>query len=197
MKKYSSLFLLIAICSCGDKKNDPSPQTYLPIVSDKIDDNTYKLDEDDLVTMSFVDGHVMLSILSEQNDFQVGISAYQAELSAGVMSVFDCFLPSECNQDDDAKNQFFVYGPYIKNPPPPASEGRSAINAPSLDLEPATFEITEIENKQLPGSYWKTKYVKGHFEGLLAYVERHDETWHVVGKKIFVEGDFEMYCSIP
>lgn len=196
MKKILLPFIFFAICACGDDKDDSPPIT-TSIVSVKIDGNLFTMDEQDIVSMSLVEGHkLMVSIMSEQNDFQVGLAVDVSGLQEGSYLVYDCFLPSECSQEEDDKNQFFVYGPFPKTPPPPAADYRSAINAPTLNLFPGTFEILDIKDEQLEGSPWPTKRVKGHFEGTLGYVEDVGETWQVVGKNIVVEGDFEIFCNI-
>ena len=196
MKKILLPFIFLSICACSDEQDD-SPQIMTSVVSVTIDGELFTMDEQDIVSMSLVDGHkLMFSVMSEQNDIQVGLAVHVASLQSGSYSVYDCYLPSECSQEEDDKNQFFVYGPFPKTPPPPASDYRSAVNAPTLDLFPGTFEITDVKEEQLEGSPWPTKRIKGHFEGTLGYIEDVGETWQVVGKKIFVEGDFEVFCNI-
>ncbi|THU38286.1 hypothetical protein FAM09_16555 [Niastella caeni] len=203
MKKIfdRSLFLLLTLSflSCKEsttKENRSNGDQKIELMADGIKKT---LDPAPLITTAYTNSHFMLSYLSEKDDIQFTISAYMQDLKPGSYQVYDCKSASEC---DDEKvpdnNQIALYGPYPKNPPPPVNLSRVAYYAPRLGLKPLTLVITSITDEQQLGNPFKTKRIKGQFNGSLAHVERQQGgyDYYVVGKTTPIDGNFEMFCTI-
>ena len=162
-----------------------------------IDGKKYTMGEDAVLSLNYVGGqHLTLAVMSEKEDMQLSIVCFMKELKAGTYSVYSCKGPGECTDAMDSQLQDVLFGPYPKNPMPPVSTSRTAYQAAALGLQPLSLEITSVTDDQQPGSPWKTRRVKGHFEGKLAYVERKDADWQIIGKPTQVAGEMDMYCMI-
>jgi hypothetical protein len=154
------------------------------------------LDPTTLISSTHTNSHLMLTAMSEKDDIQFGISAYMQELKVGSYEVYDCKSASECGDQKPDNNQLAMYGPYPKNPMPPVSMYRVAYYAPKLALKPLTLVITSIADEQQPGNPFKTKRIKGHFSGNLAYVEQQKGGYHwFVVKTSQVEGSFNVLSN--
>jgi hypothetical protein len=80
---------------------------------------------------------------------------------------------------------------------PSVDLSRTAYDAAELGLEPLTLTITSVTDEQQSGVPFKTKRIKGQFNGVLAYVEKQDNSsWKIVGKTTKIDGKFDMYCGI-
>ena len=149
------------------------------------------------MSLSFIaQTHLGFAILSEKNDLQFQFTAFLTDLKPGTYTVWDCKSASSCTQEEDDKNQSAGLAPYPKDPMPPLNLSRTAYNAPDLGLQPLTLTIASVTDDQQEGMPYKTKRVKGHYSGVLAYVEKGDAGWKIVGNTTKVDGSFDMYCGI-
>ena len=166
-------------------------------ISLAVDGKKYTMGEDVVVALNYVGGqHLTLAVMSEKEDIQLSMVCFMKELKAGTYSVYSCKGPSECTDGMDSQLQDVLFGPYPKNPMPPISTSRTAYQAATLGLQPLLLEITSVTDDQQQGVPWKTRRVKGHFEGKLAYVEKKDADWQIIGKPTQLAGEMDMYCSI-
>jgi hypothetical protein len=150
-----------------------------------------------VLTMNYVGNqHLQLAVMSEKEDLQLTMVCYMTELKAGAYQVYSCKGPSECPDEKAAQQQDVLLGPYPKDPMPPVSMFRIAYQAAALGLQPLSLVITSVIDAEQPGSPWKTRRVKGHFEGKLADVEKKDIDWQIIGKPTQLSGEMDMYCSI-
>ena len=119
------------------------------------------------------------------------------ELKPGAYQVWDCYGDSDCTKEEDDMNQSTVVGPYPSVPMAPLNEFRTAYKSTNLGLKPLTLTITSVTDEQRAGVIFKTKRVKGHLSGTLAYVEKlPNRSWKIVGKTTTIDGKFDMFCSV-
>ena len=206
--KNKNLLLTLLTCSlfsCGQSgvnTNIPTKvisynQDFTQTVEITIDDKKYNLSQDDIFTMSFIgEKHLVFGFLSEKNDIQLTVSAFVTALKPGTYQVYKCREASNCTQEMDDQNQEILFGPYPKYPTPPVNLYRIAYNAPEAGLKPLTLTITSVTDEQQSGVALKTKRIKGQFDGILAYVEKQDTEWKIVGKVTKIKGSFDMFCTI-
>jgi hypothetical protein len=195
-----SLLLTLSLLSCHESttKENRSGGDIAQKMEFEIDGIKKTVDPTPITTSSYTNSHFILSYLSDKDDIQFAISAYMQELKIGSYEVYDCKSASECNDKVPDNNQIAMFAPYPRNPMPPINLSRTAYYAPRLGLKPLTLVITSIADEQQAGNPNKTKRIKGHFKGNLAYVEqqRGGYDYFVVGKTSLIDGKFEMFCSI-
>ena len=204
MKKNRTIALFCALAILGIHCGQGHSQTTSDAgaanpdkVTLTVDGKNYIMGKDAVLSLGYVgQEYLMLSVMSEKEDLQLAITYLMKELKAGTYQVYTCNDPSECADGMDTQQQGVLFGPYIKDPMPPVSTSRAAYLAPKLGLQPLSFVITSVADDQQAGNPWKTRRVKGHFEGTLAYVERKDADWQIIGKPTQVSGEIDMYCSI-
>ena len=204
MKKNRTIALFFALaivgihCGQGHSQTTSDTGTADPDkVTLVIDGKNYTMGKDAVLSLHYVgQEHLMLGVMSEKEDLQLSIICLMKELKAGSYPVYSCADPSECPDGIDVKQQHVLFGPFPKNPMPPVSTSRMAYQAPKLGLQPLSLVITSVADDQQAGNPWKTRRVKGHFEGKLAYVERKDADWQIIGKPTQLSGEMDMYCSI-
>ncbi len=195
------MLVVPGLLSCGQAnvkpeiadENSPSQTAEITVNGKK-----FNATEADILTMSYV-GQTTLGFvfMSEKNDFQFLISAYLTELKPGTYVVCDCKGPSNCDDSLSQKNQQVLFAPFIKDPMPPLNLSRISYNAPDPGLTPLTLLITSVTDEQQTGIPFKTKRIKGQFNGTLAYAEKQqDYSWKVVGEKTIIAGTFDMYCTV-
>jgi hypothetical protein len=200
--RISALFSALVIsgihCGQGHSQTTSDAGTENPDkVTLAIDGKNYTMGKDAVLSLHYVgQEYLILSVMSEKEDLQLAITCLMKELKAGTYQVYACKDPSECPDGMDTQQQDVLFGPYIKDPMPPVSTSRTSYLAPKLGLQPLSLVITSVTDDQQAGNPWKTRRVKGHFEGKLAYVERKDADWQIIGKPTQLSGEMDMYCSI-
>jgi hypothetical protein len=200
--RISALFsaLVISGIHCGQGRSETTSDTGTidpNKVTLTVDGKKYTMGDDAVLSMNYVgQEHLQLAVMSEKEDLQLSMVCFMKELKAGSYQVCSCKGPSECPDGIDAQQQDVLFAPYPKNPMPPVSTSRIAYQSAALGLQPLSLVITSVTDTKLPGSPWKTKRVQGHFEGKLAYVERKDSDWQIIGKPTQLSGEMDMYCSI-
>jgi|GEM_PF-1446791 len=185
---------------CGqghaEKKSDVSTVNASTLTL-TIDGKKYTMGENAILSMYYVGHqHLMLSAMSEKEDLTLTMVCFMPELKTGAYQVYSCKEASECPDEIAAQQQTVLLAPYPKAPMPPVSTSRTAYQAAALGLQPVSLVITSVEDAVQQGVPWKTMRVKGHFEGRLAYVEKKDADWQIVGKPTQVSGEMDMYCWI-
>jgi hypothetical protein len=203
--------LIVVLCAC----NNPAPggmsgevQNGQPKIevsgSDKqkmelsVDGSIVTKDPTPLISSAFMGSRLILSYMSEKDDIQFSVSAHMAELVAGSYQVYNCKAASECDETAPDNNQNATYGPYPKNPLPPASAFRIAYYAPKLGLKPLTLVISSVKDEAQPGNPYKTRRIEGQLTGDLAHVEQEQGgyAWHVAGNTTKIIGSFSVLCSM-
>jgi hypothetical protein len=199
-KKSLSLLLALSLLSCKESttKGNRSGGDIDQKIELVVDGNKKTVDPAPVISSTYTSSHLMLSYLSDKDDIQFTISAYMQDLKVGSHQVYDCKSASECNEKVPDNNQIALYGPYPKDPMPPVNLFRVAYYAPKLGLTPLILVITSITDEQQLGNPFKTKRIKGQFNGSLAYVEQQQGgyDYHVVGKTTRIDGNFDMFCNI-
>jgi len=195
-----TLLLILSLLGCKgpvtkEDQSDGSTDQKIELI---VDGNKRTADPAPVISSGFTSSHLMLGYLSDKDDLQFSISAYMQDLKMGTYQVYECKSASECNEQIPDNNQMALVGPYPKNPMPPLNLFRSAYNAPSLGLKPLTLIITSVTDEQQEGNPFKTKRIKGQFNGSLAYVEQQQGgyDWHIVGKTTRINGSFNVLCSM-
>ncbi|MGC4104698.1 hypothetical protein [Ferruginibacter sp.] len=163
-----------------------------------IDNKKYNLSTDDIFSANYIgQTHLTLVALSEKKDISFSVTAFITTLQPGTYQVYECNSASTCSQEEDDKNQNAMFSPYPKDPMVPVNLSRTAYNAPELGLKPLVLTITSVTDEQQAGVPFKTKRIKGQFNGTLAYVEKQDDgNWKIVGNTTHIDGKFDLFCSI-
>jgi len=204
MKKIHIIGLLLAItisaihCGQGHAKTTADPNTAkTDKVTLTIDGKKHMMGEDAVLSLHYVgQQHLELGVISEKEHLQLTVVCFTKELKEATYQVYSCKGPSDCPDEVDAQLQDVLLAPYPIDPVSSVSTARFAYRAASLGLQPLSFVITSVTDDQLAGTPWKTKRVKGHFEGTLAYVDRKGNDWQIIGQPTQLSGEMDMYCSI-
>ena len=206
MRNVIGLLITTTLLSCGLSNGNVDSSSTLKNNGDfvqtaeiTVDGKKTIFDKEDLLSMAFTnDKFLSLSIFSENKDIQFGMIAEIGELKIGTYQVFTCRGPSQCEGQNDKKNQSASFGPY------PPKDGITQLNlyrmaylAPDLGLKPLNFTISSITDAQQAGNPRVTKRVKGQFDGVLGYaeIEAGGYKYKLVGKTKEVKGQFDVYCS--
>lgn len=162
-----------------------------------VDGNKKQLTNDDILIMGLTDQKFFsIAAMSEKQDLQFSITAFIPDLKPGTYIVYACKEATVCDEENEAKKQSVLYGPFPKNPMSDINKFRFAYSVPELNLQPLTLIISSVTDEPQPGIPYPTKRVIGTFSGTLAFLQKEGYDWKVVGEKTNIEGKFSMYCVI-
>jgi hypothetical protein len=202
---FLSIVLSINLASC--QKNSSEIQNgLLQKVDLKFDNRVIPLSAtstnkgDDLYSSSFVkspNNKFSISIISEKNDFQLALITYMEELKIGTYQVYKCGGLSDCDKNQELKNQEAGIVPYPKKDGSfDANLAKIAYNAPKKGLSPMVLTITEITDRNQLGSPYPTKRVKGKFNGSVAAVTNINGTIEILGSPTKIDAEFDLVCIV-
>ena len=202
MRNNSFTFLLLIFLVFGCKNINSSAQdlyanqTIQYIVDDK--EFVVSMADEDLCLMNYTKkSNLVFTIGSIKKDINFTISAFIENLKPGTYQIWDCKIDSKCTQAEEKKNQSAVFTPFPKSTLTPISSLRMSYKIPELGLKPMILTITSITDEQQNGVPYKTKRVKGLFNGVMANVTSQENgKLQIVGKTTNIEGEFNMFCGI-
>jgi len=206
MKKLfnQSLFLVLILSTLSCKgptakgNGNGSASDLTQKITLLVDGTKRTTDPEPVISSSFTSTYFLLGYLSDKDDIQFSLTAYMQDLKIGSYQVYECISVPECTGPVPENIQKALFGPYPKDPMPALNLFRSAYNAPSLGLKPLTLVISSVTDEQQAGNPFKTKRIKGKFNGSLAYVEQQQGGYehHIVGKTTQIDGEFDVICSM-
>ena len=148
--------------------------------------------------MNYVDKtHLVFSFLGKKKDISFGICAFMVNLKSGTYQIWDCKINSECTQEEEKMNQSAIFSPFPKEALTPISSMRMSYKIPELNLKPMILTISSITDEQQEGVPYKTKRVKGQFNGVMANVTSQENgKLQIEGKTTNIEVNFDMFCGM-